>query len=169
LIPDSYPQGVPEPEYIRAIGNIAWSSDDTKLVFVGSNDFQADIYTIDIDGKNLKRLTNDKLNEFFLAWSPENKKIAFQTTEGFGTGAGFSSSIAVIDSNGNNYSQIAINGKLPGNHRFGPAENLRWINSNEVIFSSWAPGGPDGIWKADVNYTLNRQTGLVRPRMVRKK
>lgn len=151
LIPDSYPQEIPEPEYIRAIGNIAWSIDDTKLAFVGSNDSQADIYTIDIDGKNLKRITNNKLNEFSLVWSPENKKIAFQTTEGFGTGAGFSSSIAVIDSDGNSYSQIAINGKLPGNHGFGPAENLRWINSNEVIFLAWTVGGSDGIWKADVN------------------
>ena len=151
LIPDSYPQEMLGPQYMRAIGSIAWSTNDAKLAFVGSNDSQADIYTIDIDGKNLKRITNDKLNEFSLVWSPENKKIVFQTTEHFGTGAGYSSSIAVIDSDGNNYSQIIINGKLPGNHGFAPAGNLRWINSNEVIFLAETVVGPDGIWKANVN------------------
>jgi len=151
LIPDSYSQEAPEPGYIRALRNVAWSSDDTKLAFVGGNDAQADIYTIDIDGKNLKRLTNDKLNEFSLSWSPDNKKIAFQTTEGFGTGAGFPSNIAVMDSDGNNCSQIAINGKLPGGHGFGPAEGLRWINNNEIIFLAWTVAGEAGIWKADVN------------------
>lgn len=151
LIPDNYPDEVPEPEYIRALGNISWSTNDTKLAFVGSSDLQADIYTIDIGGNNLKRLTNDKINEFSLSWSLDNKKIVFQTTEGFGTGAGFSSNIAIVDSDGNNYFQLIKDGKLPGNHYFNPAENLLWINDKEVLFSAWTIEGPDGIWKVNID------------------
>ncbi len=161
LTPDKKPYSEREkaPEYLDAIGNIAWSSDDTKLAFVGANDAQADIYTIDIDGKNFKRLTNDEINEVSLVWSPDDRRIAFQTTTGFGSGAGYDSDIVVMNSDGGNYSKIVIEGKLPGDHHASPAENLRWINNNEISFLAWTVGGYQGIWKADVN--TKRITSLV--------
>lgn len=152
LTPDSFSEKEINPDYFSAINNnFAWSSDDTKLAFVGINDNQPDIYVIDIDGKNLKRITNDKLIEFSLIWSPDNKKIAFQTTESFGTGVGFHSTIAVVNENGKNYSQVAVNGKLLNNHEFNFAENLRWINNNELIFIAFHPLGTNGIWKININ------------------
>ncbi len=153
LMPDDYsPSGrAASPTYLDFIGNIAWSSDDAKLAFVGGNDAQADIYTISVDGRNLKRLTDDRINEISLVWSPDDQKIAFQTTTGLGSGAGYDSNIVVMNSDGGNYSKIVIEGKLPGDYHASPAENLRWINNDEISFLAWTVGGYQGIWKANVN------------------
>jgi WD40 repeat protein len=153
LMPDDYlpSEGAASPTYLDFIGNIAWSSDDSELAFVGGNDAQADIYTISVDGRNLKRLTDDRINEISLVWSPDNQKIAFQTTTGLGSGAGYDSNIVVMNSDGGNYSKIVIEGKLPGDYRASPAENLRWIDNDEISFLAWTVGGYQGIWKANVN------------------
>ena len=150
VLPNNYSE-VESEQYIRAVGNFSWSSDDAQLVFVGVSDLQADLYTIDIDGENLKRLTNDEINEFSPVWSPDNEKIAFQTTTHFGSGAGHSSNIIVIDNDGSNYSEIAVDSQLPDGRSFMPALNLQWIDNNKISFIAFGPMLYDGVWQADVN------------------
>src|SRR5438128_2724557 len=68
------------------IGRVEWSPDGTKLAFaygttilsgiVGDNDPTVDIYTVNIDGSGLTRLTNDGFS-VGPTWSPDGNQIAF--------------------------------------------------------------------------------------------
>jgi Tol biopolymer transport system component len=68
----------------HASSPLAWSPDGEKIAYVESSDGTADIYTIDVDGTNMKRLTNTKPSADRLTgindpvWSPDGEKIAFQ-------------------------------------------------------------------------------------------
>ncbi|MFQ6070444.1 MAG: hypothetical protein ACE5LC_07955 [Candidatus Aminicenantales bacterium] len=137
-------------QYVRAIGSLSWSPEGERIAFVSAQDKQADLYIIDINGENLKRLTHDTLNEFNPVWSPDGKKIAFQTTKNFGTGADFLSTLVVINVEKGDSVRLAENGKLPDGHQFGPAQGINWINNKEFVFYAWNAWGVDGIWKANV-------------------
>jgi Tol biopolymer transport system component len=61
-----------------------WSPDGTKILFVdnacGPCD-QSDIWVVNADGTNLKRLTNTPgENEFRPGWSPDGRKIVFSSS-----------------------------------------------------------------------------------------
>ena len=59
----------------------AWSPDGIQIAFrsdilhVGN----WDIYLIDIDGQNLKRLTTNRQDDHYPAWSPDGTEIAFSS------------------------------------------------------------------------------------------
>ena len=57
----------------------AWSPDGRQIVFASSADTYAptDLYVIDMDGRNLRRLTDFPGGEFSPAWSPDGRRIAF--------------------------------------------------------------------------------------------
>jgi Tol biopolymer transport system component len=55
----------------------SWSPDGTKIAFSGSFNSTRDIYTVNVDGSGLTRLTNDYLYDSHPDWSPDGQKIAF--------------------------------------------------------------------------------------------
>jgi len=59
--------------------NPDWSPDGKKIVFESGPNEALSIYTIDIDGKNLTRLTGDESNDEWPVWSPDGARIAFFT------------------------------------------------------------------------------------------
>jgi Tol biopolymer transport system component len=69
--------------------------DPPKLAFCTNRDGNAEIYVADADGSNAKNITNDKADDFFPAWSPDGKKIAFSSTRVDGV-----QNIYVMDANG---------------------------------------------------------------------
>jgi Tol biopolymer transport system component len=67
----------------------AWSPDGKQVVFTGYDGGLSDLFVVNADGTDMRRLTNDKYADLQPAWSPDGKTIAFATDRGpdtdFGT------------------------------------------------------------------------------------
>jgi Tol biopolymer transport system component len=57
-----------------------WSPDSHSIVFASGRDQNAEIYTSDVEGNHLTRLTNDPSPDLSPAWSPDGLKIAFASS-----------------------------------------------------------------------------------------
>jgi len=57
-----------------------WSPDATRLAFASKRDGNWEIYTMDREGDNLVRLTDDPADDTNPAWSPDGSRIAFAST-----------------------------------------------------------------------------------------
>ncbi|MFI5280076.1 MAG: BamA/TamA family outer membrane protein [Gemmatimonadales bacterium] len=64
------------------IGNPSFSPDGSKIVFTGFSGGWSDLYIVDADGQNLRRLTNDANADLMPQWSPDGRTIAFATDRG---------------------------------------------------------------------------------------
>jgi Tol biopolymer transport system component len=53
------------------------SPDGSKIVFESNRTGSAEIYTMDVDGKNLVQLTHNKASNHSPVWSPDGSKIVF--------------------------------------------------------------------------------------------
>jgi Tol biopolymer transport system component len=83
---------------------IRWSPDGAQIAFSADHDGTSQIFTMDIDGGNLKMLThNPDSNSFRLSWSPDSTKIAYQCESAGGSG------IWVMRSDGSNQVQLTQN------------------------------------------------------------
>ena len=60
----------------------AWSPDGKQLVFTGYDGGLSDLFTVNRDGSDLRRLTSDKFGDLHPVWSPDGKTIAFATDRG---------------------------------------------------------------------------------------
>jgi Tol biopolymer transport system component len=60
----------------------AWSPDGKQIVFTGYDGGLSDLFIVNADGSDLRRLTNDKYADLQPAWSPDGKTIAFATDRG---------------------------------------------------------------------------------------
>ena len=71
-----------------------------RIAFVSARDGNNEIYTMDADGSNQTRLTDDPMDDFHPAWSPDGFKIAFTRF------TGPFSHIYVMDADGSNQTRI---------------------------------------------------------------
>jgi Tol biopolymer transport system component len=70
---------------LSGITTPSWSPDGERLVFTGYDGGFSDLFIVDRDGKNLRRLTEDKYADLHPVWSPDGKSIAFATDRGAAT------------------------------------------------------------------------------------
>jgi len=116
---------------------LEWSPDGTKIIFSGRPGRQEnnyDIYTIDVDGSGLRRLTDAVEPDWAPAWSPDGTKIAFTR------GPWLSdpqppdpTTIWVMDSDGTNQMQIS---------------------SGYAECPDWSPDGEKIVFTASIDHIL---------------
>ena len=87
-----------------------------KIAFVSTRDGDPEIYTIDIDGRNLQQLTHNDVNDAYPGWSPDGKQIVFNSErDGI-------REIYIMDSDGKNQKRLTKSEK-------------------GKFFPSWSPDG----------------------------
>ena len=74
----------------------------TKIAFTSMRDGNTEIYVMDGDGKNQRRLTVNPTNDQYPTWSPDGKKIAFVSSRNVGH-----IQIWVIDADGKNLIRLS--------------------------------------------------------------
>jgi len=67
---------------VNAINNPSFSPDGRRIVFTGFDGGWSDLYVVDADGQNLRRLTEDRYADMLPTWSPDGSTIAFTTDRG---------------------------------------------------------------------------------------
>lgn len=100
LPPTSTPT-VPPPTPTRRPAGVG------QIAFVSNRDGNDEIYVMNPDGSNQRRLTNTPGEDWHPAWSPDGTKILFQCMSG-GT-----FNVCVVNADGSGLTQIAQEGKQP--------------------------------------------------------
>ena len=77
----------------------------SQIVFVSDRDGDPEIYVMDADGNNLRRLTNDPSLDFGPAWSPDGSRIVFCSNREAGT-----FDIYMMDADGGNQVRLTTSG-----------------------------------------------------------
>jgi len=124
-------------------GVVAQAPQKAQIAFSSDRDGNAEIYIMDADGNNQRRITNDPKGDDWPAWSPDGKIIAF-TSDRDGL-----YEIYAIDADGNNQQNLTNN----------PADDMSptWSPDGKLIaFESIRDGNPEiYVMDADGNNQRN--------------
>ena len=101
---------------LSAVEYPAWSPDGARIAFVGyptdASGFAGEIYAIEADGSNLRRLTRTPSFEDHPTWSPDGRSIAFSNDHP-NDNPEFGPEIYVMEADGSNYRSLASS-PVPG-------------------------------------------------------
>ena len=87
-------------------GGPSWSHDGKRIAFASDRKgdlANIDIYVMDADGGNLRRLTENRIYDWFPSWSPDGERIVF-VSERDGN-----KEIYVMDADGGNLQRLTDN------------------------------------------------------------
>lgn len=116
----------------------SWSPDGKRVAFTMSVDGNPEIYVVNADGSELKRLTRAQGIDVSPAWSPDGKRIAF-VSDRHGT-----PQIFVMDENGENVERLT----RQGNYNQTPAWSPR---GDEIAFTARDERYAFDVFVVDVN------------------
>ncbi len=129
-----------------------WSPDGRQIAFVSSREphlHEWEIYVMDTDGKNIERLTNNRVTDRTPAWSPDGKWIAY-ASEPHKNG---SDDLYVMSPNGRNRKKLT--------------DQIPWAlvpswspDGKRIAFNCKLDGKPD-IFVMDVDRVLNGNQGPI--------
>lgn len=128
----------------------AWSPDGREIAFASSGDAagedqrKVEIYVMNADGGEKRRLTQDDVYDATPAWSPDGRRLAFAHTSGPGT-EDADGVIVVMNADGTVRSEVA---HYPG--------------TPEIILDSHPAWSPDGRLIAFTRTTFTSDGGLQR-------
>jgi WD40 repeat protein len=112
---------------------LAWSPDGQLVAFASAHQDQIDLYTAALDG-TVTRLTDTPRLEQGPRWSPDGAQLAYRTTSGFGTGAGWSEvALEVTARGGGTPTLVMEDRKLAGGGTAVAIPNLLWIGPAAII------------------------------------
>jgi Tol biopolymer transport system component len=80
-----------------------WSADGGQLAFTSLRDFNLEVYAMDADGANVRRLTTTPARDWFPAWSPDGTRLAF------GSDREGNEDVFVVDADGANLRRLTDN------------------------------------------------------------
>jgi anti-sigma factor RsiW len=137
------PDGMSDPALLFAdpglvhYEQLTWSPDGRRLAFVASPadsvDGSTEIFTIDADGSNLVRITQNEVDDDSPAWSPDGTRLALRVDE-VDPGAPADSNVVVTPVVG------------PGVTILGPGSNPSWSPDGLQVAMTVAEGGSSRIW-----------------------
>ena len=90
-------------------GTCSWSPDGNKIAFAAgkAGTGEWDIYIMDADGSNVKKLTEHLAGDLWPTWSPDGERIAFMSSrDGY--------DIYVMDADGSNVKRLTDNPAYDG-------------------------------------------------------
>lgn len=132
--------------------NPDWSPDGSKMAFVSNRDTGSGVfqlYVMDADGANVRRLTNDtSYMDMNPAWSPDGTRIAFTryiATAGPGQPFG---RIAVVDADGSNLVMLAGSGGMDASPSWSP-------DGSRIAFSGFKNIVVNGTFLGSEIYVMN--------------
>ncbi len=169
------------PVLVDSITNIqaALSPDRTRVAFSSSRNGSFDIYVMDADGKNLRRLTSSSGNEGEPAWTPDGNRIVYTSTTGttsqiaIMSADGGENRVLTIASGGNHSPSVSSDGRSiafvsarDGNHAIYTM-NLDGSNQRRLVKSSARQTNPRFFRNGDLAYVVERGGGSKGSRVMR--
>ena len=115
-----------------------------QIAFVSERDGNPEIYVMDSDGKNQRRLTNNRDDDWSPSWSPDGKRIVFASDRDGHVHAKHgwpTSEIYVMDADGGNEQKLTNN----------PADDG---------FPSWSPDGKWIVFQSNRDWDNPRNTEI---------
>lgn len=125
----------------RPLYRAVFAPDRKRLALVMSEGEASDIYTVGLDGSNLRRLTRNRAIDVSPTWSPDGSQIAFVSD---GTGA---PQVYVMNEDGSNLRRLTYNGSYNTSPSWSP-DGL-WIAYETRI------NGQFDIWLIDPEGAVN--------------
>ncbi len=131
---------------IVSIGSPSWSKDNSKIVFPGS-DFggRNDLYILDLNTNELKRLTNDYYDDRDPDFSPSGDYIAF-SSDRTSYGQDNSYNLFLYEVKTGNIKYLTLGKQIDYSPNFSE-------DGKRIVFTSTA-NGPQNIWMIDLQKPL---------------
>jgi Tol biopolymer transport system component len=139
----------------------AWSPDGTKIAFMSQEagalgkDPDYNIFTMDIDGSNVTRLTTHRGNDGWPTWSPDGSTIAFSSTR---------DDCRTTDAEG-----CLSSGDIGPYHTLwvmdADGSNQRRVTTDHVQFPDWSPDGRYLVYEGRGGLSLITPDGVAAGRI----